>query len=288
MQFRDLSGGSFSRLAESEQLFFCTRREYDKKQALKSLAQVLKENHVDMDVRTLSTQGRELIGRDVNALENITGRDGAIVLETTLPSRVVHVEVWYKVENPENLVKGMRVVSNAFVGEATKEGIVFSFRDEPDALYMADAVSTAQITTGTLEGRFVIEFYCANPYKRYVQPCMLRLESGALNAYVSGKKLTEKDAGEKLTPRSFLFLGTKGTTGEIRIHNTTRGVSAFLQDLFKKNERIQGDGTEGELLKALDVSGQSLKNFPFYVGDHITVTGEGITRFEIDCERWTL
>lgn len=288
MQFRDLIGGYFSRLFESEKLFLCPQRDYKKTQALVPLQQLLKDHGSTLEVRTLSTQGRELIGRNVNALENITGRDGAVVLETTLPSRIVHVELWYKADTSNALVKGMRILSCFFSSDRASEGILFNFQDEQDVQYLADAVSTAQITTGTLEGRFVIEFYCANPYKRYVQPCMLRLESGALNAYVSGKKLTEKDAGEKLTPRSFLFLGTKGTTGEIRIHNTTRGVSAFLQDLFKKNERIQGDGTEGELLKALDVSGQSLKNFPFYVGDHITVTGEGITRFEVDCERWTL
>jgi predicted phage tail component-like protein len=110
--------------------------------------------------RTLSVGGRELRGRNINAI-NRQGNDGAIFLDSKLEPRVLPVR--YKLTAQDNAE--FRYLFNKMNALLQREQLSIRVLDEPEYSYTGTLESVSDVPQGRNIVVSDLTLFCADPYK---------------------------------------------------------------------------------------------------------------------------
>ena len=114
--------------------------------------------------RTLTVEGRELLGSSLSFYDDIPGRDGAWVKEETLPARQITVNYQIQAENNAEYRAAFALL-NSLLRSPGREDRKIIFADEPEYFFMGRLAEAAQPETGTNTAKSSFVLYCQDPYK---------------------------------------------------------------------------------------------------------------------------
>lgn len=117
--------------------------------------------------RTLSVSGRELRGRNINAVDR-QGQDGSLFLDSRLEPRVLTVRYRLKAKDSDTF----RYLFNQLNVILQQEQLSIRFLDEPDYSFIGTLQSAGDVPSGRNTVVSELSFYCADPYK-YSEPVKL-------------------------------------------------------------------------------------------------------------------
>ncbi len=115
--------------------------------------------------RTLSVEGRELIGRDLNTLVVGTA-DGSYLQNVRIPDRVITVNYALFSNSNEDFRKKFNKLNMLLRGQEVK----FHFNDESDKYFVGTLQKVSTVSTGTNNVVSSFEIYCTLPYKTSYVP----------------------------------------------------------------------------------------------------------------------
>lgn len=112
--------------------------------------------------RTLNVSGRETIGYDMETSGQISGRDGELFLNKTIPARMLTIQYELKAETNHEFQDKFRALNWLLHSE---DDVPIKFRDEMDVTYYGQLSNMEPIPPESNSVISTFELYCPDPYK---------------------------------------------------------------------------------------------------------------------------
>lgn len=180
--------------------------------------------------RTLAVDGRETIGRNINAhdRENYTLNanpvfDGAILLGGNIPPRTIKVTYQISLDRYDERVELYEILNRRL----HRPQVRLRFTDDPRFYYMATLQGMGDIPVA-LEHTGELEFIAHDPYKYSVEPEVLTIKkSGMLK-----KRVLWPIAIEDMT------ITAEAATEKLIIKNETNGQRIIIDHAIKPGDKV--------------------------------------------------
>lgn len=220
--------------------------------------------------RTLAVDGREIIGRNINAHERenysmVTNPvfDGAILLGGNVPSRTIKVTYQISLDRYDERAELYEILNRRL----HRPQVRLRFTDDPRFYYMATLQGMGDIPVA-LEHTGELEFIAHDPYKYSVEPEVLTIKkSGTLKKRVlwpiaiEGIIVTAEEATEKL------IIKNESNGQKIIIdHNIKQGDKVSIS--FKEYKILLNDLTD--ITGAMDIR-SNYEDLTIETGDTISI-----------------
>lgn len=219
--------------------------------------------------RTLAVDGREIIGRNINAHERenysmVTNPvfDGAILLGGNIPSRTIRVTYQISLDRYDERAELYEVLNRRL----HRPQVRLRFTDDPRFYYMATLQGMGDIPVA-LEHTGELEFIAHDPYKYSVEPETLTIKkSGTLK-----KRVLWPIAIEDMT------ITAEAATEKLILKNESNGQRIIIDHSIKPGDKIGISFKEYKILynRLTDITGamdirSNYEDFSIETGDIIS------------------
>ncbi len=198
--------------------------------------------------KTLTVEGRDLIGNTLSYFPEIPSRDGAQVQTEKVPIRTLKVKFYAKESEYARINALLR----------TGEDLELRFADEPEFFFLGRLQGAA---TKLIENTGEITFVCANPYK-----------------FGDIKQVSSPVVLESPYPLEIVKIKVTLTQATNKIVISNRGKSIIINGEFAADDVIEVTRDmitqNGQnILSNLDFAQSDYHEFKIYNGDEVTANG---------------
>lgn len=242
--------------------------------------------------QTLSVSGRELIA-DVLEVAEGRGKDGSVVISTSIPSRTLVIEYLLRADSNEDLRHKFNLL-NRILRRDDRNEVVVAFTDEPDKHFYGhfEGAGEVPVDRNIVRGSFTI--FCPFPYKFSDFVTFTGVTAGAKTSF------TASDFTDYPAKPDYFYYIPATTISTFTIENETTGQTIILTGApgdyvagdeiviaYPDDEITQFDGVDiWNIMADLDYVNTDLHNFRVKPGDIVSVTPAGA--FSMILEGWFL
>ena len=246
---------------------------YDENEYVSSVAISLNGRKLDTLIphyRTISVTGRELIGYRISSLDDIPGRDGSLVLEKTLPPRIITVRFLISCPDSSEFRRAFNALNEELYRAHIGGDSEITFDDEPDYYFIGTPGSVDEPPTNVNETIGQFSIYCWSPYKTKLEP---------LEFTSSGTSLTIGNPSDgSIYPLKLDSISmTTVETDKVVVSNGKTGRKIILNREFLDGQtlKITPDGITlngANITDSLDFVESDWHDFTIHLGDTINTT----------------
>lgn len=175
--------------------------------------------------QTLTVAGREIISDRLTTVDNIPGRDGSLVMNTTTEPRLLTVKYRLQAKDSEDLLarfKQLGQILRMNKGEANE----IYFSDSPESLFYGYFQEASEINPATNDVVGELVFFCADPYIY------------SLTRKISGKDLIIGYFCKDPINPDEIAINVTVNTAAIQVRNMTTGRMITLKGSYSIGDKI--------------------------------------------------
>lgn len=189
---------------------------------------------------TLKISGREVLNYQINNKSDIPGRNGSLILDKTLPERVLTITYRIMAEDNEDLQNKFRQLNKLL---DTNDDVPIKFRDDLNFTFYGQVKDFGEVADDTNNIVSTFSILCSDPYKYkngYTvkgNPVVIKQETYSTNPDLIKIKLLSNTnsivIANKNTDKKIILNGNYYANQEIEVNINNNGITKNGQNIMK-------------------------------------------------------
>jgi predicted phage tail component-like protein len=196
--------------------------------------------------RTLTVSGRETLSYDLETSGKISGRDGELILNKTLPARIIKVQYRLEADSNESFQYFFKTLNHLL---HTTADVPVIFRDDPETTYYGQVGEMSEVPPESNNVMGTFNIYCGDSY-RYDSASVFSTNPATIS--MSSPYPAKPDQIE---------ITLVSSAAKITVDNTTTGKHVILNGTYTAGDVIVIDITDNNITK----NGQNIMNNLDYI-----------------------